>query len=404
MPFKFCPECGVPAQAGARFCTGCGRSMSAGSGASPLPLAGLASLVALTLLGGGFWLYLRLVPPAARPLKPGEGRPAGAASGGAPASADQAHPPMQLPDDIKQYIANLAKEAEGKPKDVAAWQNLARVYYRASRLDPSYADKAKQAFDHVLELDPKNLEGLQGLGNIAYDQQDRAQAIAYYQKYLQQKPDDSEVRTDMGTMLFESGNPDEAVAEFTTVIGKDPKFFQAYFNLAVVYDAQGKHDEARKQLEKARELAPDDGVKQRLTSLLAGIDKGLSFADAAAQVPAAPPAAAPPAAAAPASAPAAGTAAAPAADSFQGSVEQLFRNHPVAGPKVTRIDWSGPGVGRVLMNGFPMEAMPEMMRNSYLEKMRKGVADAQTRFAVGDPVTVEIVDAASGKVMATVKP
>jgi hypothetical protein len=141
-----------------------------------------------------------------------------------------------------------------------------------------------------------------------------------------------------------------------------------------------------------------------LTSLLAGIDKGLSFADAAAQVPAAPPAAAPPAAAAPASAPAAGTAAAPAADSFQGSVEQLFRNHPVAGPKVTRIDWSGPGVGRVLMNGFPMEAMPEMMRNSYLEKMRKGVADAQTRFAVGDPVTVEIVDAASGKVMATVKP
>src|SRR5262245_14138257 len=168
MPFKFCPDCGVPAQAGARFCTGCGRSMSGGSGASPLPLAGLVSLVALTLLGGGFWLYLRFVPPQPRPLKPGEGRPAGAAAGGPPV-ADQAHPPMQLPDDIKQYIANLAKDAESKPKDVGAWQNLARVYYRASRLDPSYADRAKGAFDHVLELDPNSLEGLQGLGNIAYD-------------------------------------------------------------------------------------------------------------------------------------------------------------------------------------------------------------------------------------------
>src|SRR5262249_27394598 len=183
-----------------------------------------------------------------------------------------------------------------------------------------------------LELDPKSLEGLQGLGNIAYDQQDRPKAIEYYQKYLKLKPDDSEVRTDMGTMLFETGNPDQAVTEFNAVIAKDPKFFQAYFNLAVVYDSQGKRDEARKQLEKARDLAPDDGVKQRLTSLLAGIDKGLSFADAANQVQAsAPPAAAaggapmaggPPMAGG--AAPAAGGAA--AADSFQGSVEALFRN------------------------------------------------------------------------------
>src|SRR5262249_11780627 len=162
--FKFCPDCGVPAQAGARFCTGCGRSMSGGSGA-PLPLAGLVSLVALTLLGGGFWLYLRFVPPQPRPLKPGEGRPAGRAppaggrAPGEPPGAATPPPPMQLPDDIKQYIANLAKDAESKPKDVAAWQNLARVYYRASRLDPSYADRAKGAFDHVLELDPNSLEG-----------------------------------------------------------------------------------------------------------------------------------------------------------------------------------------------------------------------------------------------------
>jgi hypothetical protein len=431
MAYKFCPECGAAARPGGRFCTACGQRLGgAGRGAAPGPLAGLVALVTLLAVGGGFWFYYRLAPEAERPLKPGEGRmaasgaPGGAASGG-PAGAP--HPPGELPQDIRQHIAGLAKDAESKPEDVGAWQTLARVYYRASRLDPSYGPKAEAAYAHLVEIDPNNVEGLRGLGNIAYDRQDRAKAIEFYEKVLAQGPDDPEVRTDMGTMLFESGQADRAIAEYQRAIEKSPSFFQAYFNLGIVYDARGDRAQARAQLEKARDLAPDESVKQRIGALLAASADGKSFAEAAESLSAQGAQGAGPGGEAVAVAPTgeagpapgamaggaggmagggvagAGSAAAPTAATFPASVEQIFRNHPIAGPKIVAVEWPAPDRGRIVMQDFPMEAMPQAMRDSYLERMRKGVGDAKARFAMGGKVTVELVDRASGKVMATVE-
>lgn len=419
MAFKFCPECGTPAEDGARFCTGCGQMLGR-AGASALPAAGIAALVSLLLLGGGFWLYFRMSPTTMRSFKPGEGPAAEApAPGGAAATTASGapHPQIELPDDIKQYIANQEKDAKAKPNDVNTWQTLGRVQYRASRLDPSYVDAAQTTFQHLLEIDPKNLDGLRGLGNLAYDQQDRGKAIEYYQKYLTIKPDDPEVRTDYGTMLFENGDIDGSLHEFKSVIAKHPDFFQAYFNLGVVYESQGNRDGAKQQLVKARELAPDDAVKARISALITAAEQGVPFAQAAEQFAAqaqgpgmpggAPGAAgAPPMGAPPMGAPAAGPAAAAAAPAttFAGAVEQVFRANPVAGPKVARVEWPTPDHGRVLMNSFPMQAMPDVMRNSYLEKMTKGAREAKEKFKVQGPVTIEVVDQGSGEVMATVTP
>jgi Tfp pilus assembly protein PilF len=421
MAFKFCPECGTPVEDGARFCTGCGQTLGGGSGGSTLPVAGIAALVSLLLLGGGFWLYFRMAPTPARGLKPGEGPPpaaAPAAPGGAAATTASGapHPQIELPDDIKQYIANLDKEAKAKPQDVAAWQTLGRVQYRASRLDPSYGGAAQASFEHLLEIDPKNLDGLRGLGNLAYDQQDREKAVGYYQKYLAIKPDDPEVRTDFGTMLFENGDVDGSLREFKSVIEKNPEFFQAYFNLGIVYESQGDREGAKQQLVKARDLATDESVKTRISSLITAAEQGVPFTQAAEQfaaqaqagggpgaAPGAPPMGAPPMGAPPMGAAAAAPAAAPAT-TFAGGVEQVFRGNPIAGPKVAKVEWPAPDHGRVLMNSFPMQAMPDVMRNSYLEKMTKGTREAKEKFAVQGAVTIDIVDQSSGEVMATVTP
>ncbi len=288
MAFKFCPECGSAIEPGARFCTGCGLPLGGMRAASALPATGVVALAVLLLLGGGFWLYYRLAPAPDRPLKPGEGRVAAAPPGAPPGTATdpatgQPHPPIELPEDIKQYIANLEKNAKEKPQDVAAWQTLARVQYRASRLDPSYGPPALASFQHLLEIDPNNLEALRGLGNIAYDRQDRDQAIDYYRKYLAQKPDDPEVRTDLGTMLFENGDPEGSEREFKQVIEKHPQFFQAHFNLGIVYEARGDREAAKRQLEKARDLATDEAIKQRIGVLITAAEQNVPFTEAAEQ-------------------------------------------------------------------------------------------------------------------------
>jgi len=402
MSFKFCPECGAALEPRARFCGSCGKPVGQGGGApAALPLAGIVSLVALLVLGGGFWLYFRLAPEGPRPLKPGERAPGIMASAppGAGAGRGAAHPPFELPEDIKTYMADLQKEADASPGDAKKWKTLSGVYYRASRLDRSYIDRAKAAFEHLVELDENDLDGLRGLGNIAYDQQDRKTAISYYERYLARAPADAEVRTDLGTMYYEEKQPERAIAEYQRVLATSPSFYQAYFNLAVVHDAAGDREAAHAALEKARDLSTAPAVKKRIEDLLeVARTQELSLPAAAERL-------AGPAATSPPGAPAAGqkNATVPA-DSFQGAVEQLFRGHRIAGPKVVAIQWPEPGKARVLMANFPMDQMPEVMKTGYLGKMAKGVEEARARFDVDGPVVVELVDQATGKVMATVDP
>jgi tetratricopeptide (TPR) repeat protein len=449
MEFRFCPTCGTPTDTGARFCAACGLGFKGAGSVQGVGLIGLVTLSVLLMTGGGFWFWFRLSPPIERPLKPGEGvarsggtsaapatgsAPGSGSPGGKEAAGSAGHPPMELPADIKNYIANLAKETAAKPKDVAAWQTLARVQYRASRLDPSYADDARRTYDHILELDANDLEAIRGLGNLAYDRQEHEVAVQFYQRYLKVKPADSEVRTDLGTMLFSSNKPDEAIGEYKKVLDGDPKFFQAYFNLGIVYDSKGDLAAARESLEKARELAPDENVKGRIAAVLKQqATAGGTIAEAASTVDRAESAAAAAKAGAPgsagptnppgeSSAPAGGNSAGMAgggmpgmggappsvsmgdAKSFPEAVEALFRSHSIAGPRVQKVEWKSATAATVTFSGFPMNSMPEPMRNKYLERMTTAVGEAQKKFTVSGEVKIELLDSASGEVMATVKP
>src|SRR5262249_37785301 len=62
--------------------------------------------------------------------------------------------------------------------------------------------------------------------------------------------------------------------------------------------------------------------------------------------------------------------AAPAADSgprspFQQDVEKRLRGAPIMGDRIVRIDWNGPGSARVLVQNFPMAAMPAGVRGKF---------------------------------------
>ena len=169
-------------------------------------------------------------------------------------------------------IAKAEKQAQARPKDIAVWNRLGDVAFRSAAFDPANDDKAREAFAHVLELDPDNLDALRGLGNVSFDQRRFDQAIAAYQHYLGRKPKDVQVLTDLGTMYMAQHNSHEAIARYSAALALEPRSFPPQFNLAVAYLMLNDNPNAREALSRARALAPGEAARTRIDVLLARID------------------------------------------------------------------------------------------------------------------------------------
>jgi Flp pilus assembly protein TadD len=389
MAARFCSECGTKAPAGAKFCGECGTPLV--SGVRPArrasrwrPTAAGGGVLGFFLVAGlGIWTAI-LQPAPPRP-GPGAGanRPAPAtATAGSELPAGHPAVPVELPPEVKTFIADLETKTKQKPNDAEAWLKLAMVHSRAAQLDPSYSAGALAAFRHVLQLQPENAEALRGVANVHYDRNEPKQAIPFYERYLTLRPEDASARTDLATMYLYAGDPPRAVATYEDVLRRNPGSLQAHYNLAVTYHRQGDDTRALTHLETARSLATEDGVRKQIDDMIAALKGGATGGPT------------PPADGAPAA----------AATPFQGAVEQAFRAHPIMGPRIASFSWEGPATGRVLMKDFPMEAMPPAVREKFAARLGEDLRGAQRAHGVEGPVRMEIADLASGRVMATVTP
>lgn len=95
------------------------------------------------------------------------------------------------------------------------------------------ADKKAEPLLAQLKSDPNNPTLLAEIGNIYYDTQTFPEAVAYYSKSLALK-EDPNVRTDMGTAYYYSGDADRALAEFDRTLKAYPTFDNALFNTGMV--------------------------------------------------------------------------------------------------------------------------------------------------------------------------
>jgi len=139
--------------------------------------------------------------------------------------------------------------------------------------DPNAQAALTQAAAPLIEAvnkDPKDFDSLAKLGNLYYDGQQYANAIQYYERALTIHPDNPDVRTDMGTAYWYTGNAEKALAAMEASLKYRPGHPQTLFNLGWVR-WQGKQDpkgaiEAWQQLLKAN---PDYPQKQQVEQYIA---------------------------------------------------------------------------------------------------------------------------------------
>ena len=120
------------------------------------------------------------------------------------------------------------------------------------------------------KANPSDPGPLVQLGNTYYDHQFYPEAIKYYGQALQLKPDDPDVRTDMGTAMYYAGSPEKGIAELEKVLKAHPKHVNALFNLGVI-QMDGLHDNKAAITTWERLLAsnPDYPNKQKVQELIA---------------------------------------------------------------------------------------------------------------------------------------
>ncbi len=381
---RFCPQCGAALVAGAKFCVECGERLTpvavSSAPAETAPAAGsrarftwafLAVMAGMLVAGlAAAALILRNLPEWERTIETAESGRMG--NSGMPAN----HPAIKIPKTAVDFINDLDRRAHAKLHDLALWTQLGDVTSRAAMFDSAYHNRALAAYGHVLKLDPDNPAALRGVGNINYDLHNYDQAIAAYEHYLKQKPADADVLTDLGTMYLSSGNPDQAVLQYKKALLGDPKFFQAYYNLGVAYSEENQGAQARASFEQALKLAPDDRTRGEVKQMLASLSGAGSEAVSAIEPAAAP--------------------------TFQGSVEQMIRDLPIAGHKVTSVQWPANNHARVVLQDFPMDSMPPFARVKFLANLKSAVRAEMNAYHVVGSLAVDVVDAGSGKVMESV--
>ncbi len=134
---------------------------------------------------------------------------------------------------------------------------VAEIHYFKGMKDyenKSYNDALKD-FKYAAQLDPNNGRILHALGSTYYhlDIQDEAQKTLQRTKYYF---NDRNIYRNLGLSYTQSGNYQEAEKELEHAIYLDPKFIDAYADLAYLYAIQKDYDKAIIEWNKILEIDP----------------------------------------------------------------------------------------------------------------------------------------------------
>jgi tetratricopeptide (TPR) repeat protein len=127
-------------------------------------------------------------------------------------------------------------------------------YEIGCELETSSPERARDAYERALALDPLMAEAHVNLGRVLHVAGERGRAEPHYRQAVKLDPDDPTPHFNLGVLLEELGRRDEAVLAYRQAILRDPDFADAHCNLGLLLESTGARQEAIRHLMAARQL------------------------------------------------------------------------------------------------------------------------------------------------------
>ena len=125
-----------------------------------------------------------------------------------------------------------------------------------------YLDQAEASFQQALRDDPSSAEALYGIGSVYLNQNKNAAARETFERAVKLPANYPDTLPDawnnLGVIATREGHVDESVPCFLAALKLNPRHLLSLDNLGNAYRAQKRWDDARKVLEHAVEVAPQD--------------------------------------------------------------------------------------------------------------------------------------------------
>ncbi len=156
-----------------------------------------------------------------------------------------------------------ADVVQKQPFNSKAWNNLGEAFAARDQLD-----QAGDAFVSAIQAQSDNYIAAFNLGVVRARQGRHEEAIAAYQRALRTKPDYPAAFASAAHSLIQLQRLPEAAYVLAQALALDPFHPVALLNLAVVQDAQGQREAARRTAQKLLRHHPHDTRAQALARAL----------------------------------------------------------------------------------------------------------------------------------------
>lgn len=147
------------------------------------------------------------------------------------------------------------------------YDKIGLCYYRQNDLE-----NAIKSFNLMLEKEPQSQDTLTNLSAIYFEKGDLEQGMKYFKQLDEKSLKDPSIFYNIGILLFKNRKIDMAIDYLEKCIAVDPMYVNGYYQLALTYLNKGDLEEAKKNLKKVIELAPESETAAIAKRMLENIE------------------------------------------------------------------------------------------------------------------------------------